>query len=69
MANMLFPDHIAIAGGLSAAGDSTLKPAEQAFRESASVFARSNATFTRAKLGSMATIIGAAWPFWEKSQP
>jgi glucokinase len=69
MANMLFPDHIAIAGGLSAAGDFTLKPAEQAFRGSASVFARSNATFTRAKLGSMATIIGSAWPFWEKSQP
>jgi glucokinase len=69
MANMLFPDHIAIAGGLSAAGDFTLKPAEQAFRESVCVLARSSATFTRAKLGSMATIIGAAWPFWEKRQP
>jgi glucokinase len=68
MANMLFPDHIAIAGGLSAAGDFTLKPAERAFRESACILARSDATFTRAKLGSMATLIGAAWPFWEKRE-
>ncbi len=65
MANTLFPDHIAIAGGLSAAGDYVLRPAERVFRESASIFARSNASFTRATLGTMATLIGAAWPFWE----
>ena len=64
MANIFFPDHIAIAGGLSAAGPLVLEPAERVFRESACVFARSNVTFTQAKLGSAATIIGAAWPYW-----
>jgi glucokinase len=66
MANTFFPDHIAIAGGLSAGGDFVLKPAERVFRETASVLARQSATFTRASLGSMATLIGAAWPFWQK---
>lgn len=66
IANTFFPDHIAIAGGLSAAGDLVLKPAEQVFRESASVLARSEVTFTRAKLGASATLIGAAWPFWKR---
>ena len=68
MANTFFPDHIAIAGGLSAAGDLVLKPAEQVFRESASVLARSEVTFVRAKLGASATLIGAAWPFWERER-
>ena len=66
MANTFFPDHIAIAGGLSAAGDFVLQPAERVFRETACVLARQTATFTRAALGSMATLIGAAWPFWQK---
>jgi len=65
IANTLFPDHIAIAGGLSAAGDYVLRPAERVFRESASILARSNVSFARATLGTMATLIGAAWPFWE----
>ncbi len=65
MANIFFPDHIAIAGGLSAADELVLGPAEKVFRESACLLARSNATLTRATLGSMATLIGAAWPFWE----
>jgi glucokinase len=65
MSNIFFPDHIAIAGGLSAAGEIVLGPAERVFRESACVLARSQATFTRASLGSMATLIGAAWPFWK----
>ncbi len=68
MANTFFPDHIAIAGGLSAAGDFVLKPAERVFRESACVLARSSARFTQAALGSMATLIGAAWPFWQKEE-
>jgi glucokinase len=66
MANIFFPDHIAVAGGLSAAGELVLAPAERIFRESACVLARSQATFTRATLGSMATLIGAAWPFWQR---
>jgi len=65
MSNILFPDHIAIAGGLSAAGDFVLKPAEQVFRQSASILARSNVSFSKATLGTVATLIGAAWPFWE----
>ena len=65
LANLFFPDHIAVAGGLSAAGDFTLQPAEEAFRQSVCVLARANTTFTRATLGSTATLIGAAWPFWE----
>ena len=66
MANIFFPDHIAIAGGLSAAGALVLEPAERVFRETASLFARSSVTFTAATLGANATIIGAAWPFWNK---
>ncbi len=64
MANLFFPDHIAVAGGLSAAGQYVLGPAEQTFYESASVLARSNATFARATLGATAPLIGASWPFW-----
>lgn len=65
ISNALFPDHIAVAGGLSAADGFVLKPAERAFRESASILARSDVSFTKATLGTMATLIGAAWPFWE----
>ncbi len=68
MANIFFPDHIAIAGGLSAAGDFVLKPAERVFRETACVLARTSATFAPATLGSMATLIGAAWPFWQERE-
>ena len=65
MANAVFPDHIAIAGGLSAAGDLVVKPAERVFRETACDFAKEKATFGRATLGSSATLVGAAWPFWK----
>lgn len=68
MANILFPDKIAIAGGLSEAGDLVLGPAEQLFRRSASEFAREQASFTRAALGSMATLTGAAWPFLDRQR-
>ena len=64
MANILFPDHIAIAGGLSAGGEHVLEPAERIFRETACALARSRTTFTRATLGTLAPLIGAAWPFW-----
>ena len=63
LANIFFPDRIAIAGGLSAAGTFVLGPAERAFQESASIFARQNVTFTQATLGPMATLMGAACPF------
>ncbi len=64
MANTFFPDHIAIAGGLSAAGDILLKPAERVFRQTASTLAGATATVSPAALGSSATLIGAACPFW-----
>jgi glucokinase len=67
MANTFFPDHIAIAGGLSAAGEIVLKPAERVFRETACEFAKSKATFSLATLGSSATLVGAAWPFWNRN--
>jgi predicted NBD/HSP70 family sugar kinase len=62
-ATTFFPDHIAIAGGLSEAGDPLLRGVERAFRAHAGDFARSQATIARAELGSRATLIGAAWPF------
>ena len=68
MANAFFPDHIAIAGGLSAGGPFVLEPAERVFRQSACVLARSTATFTPAALGPMATLIGASWPFWQRGE-
>jgi glucokinase len=67
MANTFFPDHIAIAGGLSAAGEVVLKPAERVFRETACELA-TRATFAKATLGSTATLIGAAWPFWRQTE-
>lgn len=68
LANMFFPDHIAVAGGLSAAGDLVLKPAEEMFRQTACLFATSKTTFGRAMLGSTATLIGAAWPFLKEKE-
>lgn len=66
MANILFPDRIAIAGGLSAAGDCVVGTAEETFRGSASTLVQSKVTFGSAQLGSAATLIGAAWPFWKR---
>lgn len=63
LAQTFFPDHIAIAGGLSEAGDFLMNAVERAFRLHAGRFARSQATLGRAVLGSKATLIGAAWPF------
>jgi glucokinase len=63
MANAFLPDRIAIAGGLSAAGDLVMQPAERAFYNSASEFARSRASLCQAALGPLATLTGAAWPF------
>lgn len=69
MANMFLPDRIAIAGGLSAAGDLVMKAAKYAFYQSASEFARSRASLCQAVLGPRATLAGAAWPFLaEKSE-
>ena len=66
LANTFFPDCIALAGGLSAAGDIVLASAERVFRETACVFAQSQITVSRAALGATATLAGAAWPFWKR---
>jgi glucokinase len=65
MSNTLFPDHIAVAGGLSAAGDLVLEPAERMFQQTASIAARSRTKLVRATLGPRASLIGAASPFWK----
>lgn len=64
MANILFPDHIAIAGGLSAAGDLLLQPAIRMFRQFAGTAVCEKASVALATLGPLAPLIGAAWPFW-----
>lgn len=65
MANILFPDRIAIAGGLSAAGDLLIAPAWRVFRELASAAVRQRAIISQATLGPHAPLVGAAWPFWQ----
>jgi glucokinase len=66
MASTFFPDHIAVAGGLSEAGDLLMGAVKLAFDKHAGRFARSQTTLLRAVLGSRATLIGAAWPFLRK---
>jgi glucokinase len=62
LANIFFPDTIAIGGGLSEAGDLLLSPAADAFRRSTGPFAGS-ARVLRAALGWQAPLVGAATPF------
>lgn len=61
LANTFLPDHIAFAGGLAEAGDLVMKSIEKAFCYSASKFAREHVTLSRATLGAMATLTGAAF--------
>jgi glucokinase len=67
LAHIFFPDEVAIAGGLSSAGDFIMQPLEEIFRQIASERARSETKISRASLGPHATLIGAAWPFWKDS--
>jgi glucokinase len=66
LAHIFFPDQIAIAGGLSAAGPLIMEPLEATFRQVASDHARTHTKISRAALGPQATLIGAAWPFWNQ---
>jgi glucokinase len=59
LANIFFPDTIAIGGGLSEAGDLLLSPASGAFRRTVGRFA-GNAKLVRAALGWQAPLAGAA---------
>ena len=62
LTNILSPDRIAIAGGLSEAGELILAPIEETFRASASTFFRERVTISKAALGAQATLVGAACP-------
>jgi glucokinase len=62
LANMFYPDHVAFAGGLAEAGDLVLHSIQRSFDYSASKFARERVVLSRATLGSMATLTGAAYP-------
>lgn len=64
LAHTFFPDEIALAGGLSAAGDAVMGPLLETFREVASDRARAETRISRSFLGPGATLIGAGWPFW-----
>ena len=66
LAQTFFPDHIAVAGGLSEAGDFLMSTVQRAFDAHAGDFARSQTKLMRAVLGSRATLIGAAWPFLQR---
>ena len=65
LAHIFFPDRIAIAGGLSAAGDLIMQPLDSTFQQVASDHARSQTKISRAFLGPHATLIGAGCPFWK----
>jgi glucokinase len=62
LANTFFPDRIAFAGGFAEGGDLVLNGVRRGFETHASKFARDQATLTRASLGAMATLTGAAYP-------
>lgn len=62
LASTFFPDHIAIAGGLSEAGDLVMGGVESTFDRHAGRFARTQTGVARAILGARATLIGAGWP-------
>jgi glucokinase len=61
LANIFFPDTIAVGGGVAEAGDLFLSPAIETFRISTGPFA-GRARVVRAALGWQASLIGAALP-------
>jgi glucokinase len=61
---ILFPDVIAIAGGVAEAGDLILERARDVFQQTAGVFYRNGVRVEKATLGAQATLIGAALPFF-----
>lgn len=60
---LFLPDCIAIAGGVSEAGDLLLKPARRNFRANSGSFYHENVKVRKAKLGWKATVLGAAAPY------
>ena len=64
LAHLLFPDRIAIAGGLSALGEPLLRAAQGAFASHAGNFPASLATIELARTGAHASLQGAAASMW-----
>jgi predicted NBD/HSP70 family sugar kinase len=64
LANVFLPDRIAIAGGLSQAGDAFFSAAQTSFRGHAGKLPRSLASLVRASTGEHATLLGAAAGFF-----
>jgi glucokinase len=62
LAQIFFPDCIALAGGLAEAGDLVLSGAEASFRQLVNSEARQHVGVVKADLGWRATVIGAAAP-------
>ena len=59
---ILFPDVVAIAGGVAEAGDLLVAPARAAFEELVGPFYREGVTIAKAELGWQASLVGAALP-------
>ena len=60
LASIFFPDRIAVAGGLSHAGDGFFAAAEASFRTYGGEYPLSRASLVRASTGEHATLLGAA---------
>jgi glucokinase len=66
LANIFYPDRVAFAGGLAEAGDLLLSNVSKSFQYTASPFAKQRVSLTRAALGAMATLTGAAYPILDR---
>ncbi len=64
LASIFLPDRIAVAGGLSQAGDGLLRAAQASFRAHGGRFPLSRASLVRASTGEHATLLGAAAGFF-----
>lgn len=64
LAQIFFPDRIALAGGLAEAEDLVLRAAEAEFRRTVNAEARAHVEVVKASLGWRATVIGAAVPLF-----
>ena len=62
LAQIFFPDRIALAGGLAEAENLVLPAAEAAFRRHVNADSRTEVSVVKAALGWQATVIGAAAP-------
>lgn len=66
LAQIFFPDRIALAGGLSEAEDRVLPAAEAEFRRTVNAEARAQVKVVKAALGWRATVVGAAAPLFHR---